>query len=164
MVKVASADIEALHSEVGTRYQHTPNDILDVVRKMYNWGKTAGCVPRDYANPATGIVRFPERKRRRFITTVEMPRFVRALEEENSEYARHGLWMLLLTGLRIAELLKAKWTDIDWENGTLFIGLTKNGDPLRAPLSDAAITRVKLTAVATLLRASNLSCKGNRAP
>lgn len=141
---VTSADIEALHSEVGTLYQHTANDILDVVRKMYNWGKTAGYVPRDYANPATGIVRFPERKRRRFITTVEMPRFVRALEEENSEYARHGLWMLLLTGLRTTELLKAKWTDIDWDNGTLFIGLTKNGDPLLTPLSDAAITRLKL--------------------
>jgi hypothetical protein len=89
-------------------------------------------------------VRFRERKRKRFITTVEMPRFVSSLEQEDNEYARHGLWMLLLTGLRSTELLKAKWIDVDWDMGTLFIGLTKNGEPLLAPLSDAAIGRLKL--------------------
>lgn len=81
------------HRVVGTRYPYVANDILEVVRKMYNWARTAGHAHRDYVNPVTGIVRFPESKRRRFITTVEMPRFARSLEEENSEYARHGLWM-----------------------------------------------------------------------
>jgi integrase len=52
--------------------------------------------------------------------------------------------MLLLTALRSTELLKAKWIDVDRDVGTLFIGLTKNGEPLLAPLSDAAITRLKL--------------------
>jgi integrase len=42
------------------------------------------------------------------------------------------------------ELLNAKWTDIDWDMGTLFVGLTKNGEPLLAPLSDAAIARLKM--------------------
>ncbi len=111
---------------------------------MFNWGRIAGLVPAGHPNPAVGIVRFPERKRRRFITTVEMPRFLQSLEQEDSEYARHGLWLLLFTGLRSTELLKAKWADIDWDVGTLFIGLTKNGDPLLAPLSDAAIARLKV--------------------
>ena len=38
----------------------------------------------------------------------------------------------MLMGLRSNELLKAKWEDIDWDMGTLFIGLTKNGEPLLA--------------------------------
>jgi hypothetical protein len=50
----------------------------------------------------------------------------------------------LLTGLRSKELLKAKWEDIDWDMGTLFIGLTKNGEPLLAPISDAAMERLKI--------------------
>jgi integrase len=141
---ITSADIEPIHSEVGAQYPYSANDILEVVRKMYNWGKVAGYVSKDLENPARGIVRFRERKRRRFITTVEMPRFVSALEHEDCEYARHGLWMLLLTGLRSTELLKAKWIDVDWDVGTLFIGLTKNGEPLLAPLSDAAIVRLNL--------------------
>jgi hypothetical protein len=72
-----------------------------------------------------------------------MPVFIHALEAEDNEYARHGLWLLLLTGLRMRELLKARWEDIDWETGTLFIGLTKNGEPLLAPLSDPALARLK---------------------
>ena len=141
---ITSADIEAIHSDVGTQHPYAANDILEIVRKMFNWGKVAGYVSKDIENPARGIVRFRERKRKRFITTVEMPRFVSSLELEDNEYARHGLWMLLLTGLRSTELLKAKWIDVDWDVGTLFIGLTKNGEPLLAPLSDAAIGRLKL--------------------
>jgi hypothetical protein len=40
-------------------------------------------------------------------------------------------------------LLKAKWENIDWDRGTLFIGLTKNGDPLLAPLTEAALERLR---------------------
>jgi hypothetical protein len=73
-----------------------------------------------------------------------MPRFLQALEQEDNDYARHGIWLLLLMGLRCKELLKAKWEDIDWDMGTLFIGLTKNGEPLLAPISDAAMDRFKI--------------------
>lgn len=47
-------------------------------------------------------------------------------------------------GLRSKELLKAKWEDIDWDMGTFFIGLTKNGEPLLAPISDAAMDRLRV--------------------
>jgi len=140
---IVAADIEAIHSDVGREHPYAANNLLDLVRKMFNWGKVAGFVPKDHANPALGIVRFPEQTRKRFITTVEMPHFIRGLESEDNEYARHGLWLLLLLGLRSKELLNAKWSDIDWETGTLFIGLTKNGEPLLAPLSDAALARLK---------------------
>lgn len=140
---IVAADIEAIHSEVGREHPYAANNLLDLVRKMFNWGKVAGFVRKDHTNPALGIVRFPERARRRFITTVEMPHFIEGLEAEDNEYARHGLWLLLLLGLRSKELLNAKWIDVDWEMGTLFIGLTKNGEPLLAPLSDAALARLK---------------------
>jgi site-specific recombinase XerD len=139
-----AADIEPIHSEVGTQTPYAANHILEVVRNMFNWGKVAGLIPREHPNPTLGIKWFPERQRRRYITTVEMPEFIRALEAEDNEYARHGLWLLLLTGLRSIELLKAKWADIDWDAGTLLVGLTKNGEPLLAPLSDAALARLKM--------------------
>jgi hypothetical protein len=110
---------------------------------MFNWARTAGKVPRDFANPAVGIVRFPHFKRKRFVTTVEMPRLLAAIDAEDEEYARHAMWLLLLTGLRLNELLKAKWSDVDWKFHTLFVGLTKNGEPVLAPLSEAAIQRLR---------------------
>jgi len=143
-VSIGSEDIEPTHSAIGTDHPYAANRLLETVRKMFNWGKVAGFVPKDHPGPTMGIVRFPERKRKRFVTTVEMPRFIKALEEEGSDYARHGLWLLLLTGLRSVELRYAKWEDIDWDMGTLFVGLTKNGEPLLAPLSDAAMDRLSV--------------------
>jgi integrase len=143
-VSIVTADIEAIHSQLGVAHPYGANDILKIVRKMYNWGKVAGLVPKDFPNLVAGIVRFPERARKRFITPVEMPRFLQALELEDNDYGRHGIWLLLLMGLRTKELLKAKWEDIDWDMGTLFIGLTKNGEPLLAPISDAAMDRLRI--------------------
>lgn len=143
-VSLVTADIEAIHDQVGVAHPCAANDLLKVIRKMFNWGKVAGLIPRDHHNIVAGIVPFPERARKRFITTVEMPRFVQALEQEDNDYARHGIWLLLLMGLRCNELLKAKWEDIDWDMGTLFIGLTKNGEPLLAPISEAAMDRLKI--------------------
>jgi len=142
-ISVEAADIEAIHARVGVDHPYAANRILMVLRKMWNWAKVAGLLPKDCPSPVTGIVKFRERLRRRFITTAEMPRFLQALEQEDSEFARHAIWLLLLTGLRSNELLKAKWSDVDWDVGTLFIGLTKNGDPLLTPLSDAAIAKLK---------------------
>ena len=72
--------------------------------------------------------------------------------------AGHSLWLLLLIGVRLQELLKARWSDVDWSGQTLFVGRTKNGEPVLAPLSPAAIERLKtipmeLVGNATLLRA-----------
>lgn len=140
---IVSADLSPIHSEVGVHYPYAANTVLELVRTMFNWGRVVGLVPRDNVDPTAGIVRFPARKRRRYLTTVEMPEFIRALEAEDNDYARHGLWLLLLLGLRSTELLHAKWSDVDWDAGTLFVGLTKNGEPLLAPLGDAAMERLK---------------------
>ena len=140
---LTSADIAVLHTQVGRQHPYAANTLLGLIRTLYNWGQVAGLLPKDHTNPTRGVVRFPERARKRFITRVEMPHFLRALEAEDNDYARHGLWLLLLLGLRSQELLKAKWRDIDWEMGTLFVGLTKNGEPLLAALSDAALARLK---------------------
>jgi integrase len=142
-VSITSADIEAIHAEAGAAHPYAANRLAGIVRKMFNWARLAGYVPKNHANPAVGITRFPERKRRRFLTTAEMPRFVEALDQEDNDYARHAIWLLLLTGLRCNELLKARWKDIDWDRGTLFIGLTKNGDPLLSPLTNEALEQLR---------------------
>jgi integrase len=142
---ITSAEIAAICVRIGAKHPYAANSFLDYVRKMYNWGKTpAKLIPRHFENPVTGVKRFPKRKRRRFITTVEMPLFIRALEQDESDYARHAVWLLLLTGMRMNEVLKAKWENVDWDMGTLFVGLTKNGEPLLAPLSDLALDRLRM--------------------
>ena len=111
---------------------------------MYNLGHQWGLVPHDKVNPASGVERFPETKRRRFVTPDELPQLSKAIDQEADEYVRHAVWLLLLTGLRRGELLNAKWSDIDWKQRTLSIPKTKNGEALLAPLSHAAISRLKV--------------------
>jgi integrase len=144
VISVTTAQIEQLHAAHNVDFPYAANDLVSIVRKKYNWGRVAGLVPKDMPNPGVGIVRFPSRRRRRFVTTVEMPRLLTALEQEDNEFARHAIWLLLLIGLRKNELLRAKWKDVDWDFQTLFIGLTKNGEPVLAPLSNAAIDRLRL--------------------
>jgi len=93
---LTSADIGQIHGDKGCEHPHAANGFIEVVRKMFNWARTAGKVPRSFPNPGVGIVRFPHVKRRKFVTTVEMPRLLAAIDVEDHEFARHAIWLLLL--------------------------------------------------------------------
>jgi hypothetical protein len=104
---VTTDDIATLHAEVGRKHPYAANRLLEIIRKMYNLGRKWGLVPLDKANPASGVERFPEVKRRRFVTPDELPRLSKAIEQEFDDYVQHAVWLLLLTGLRRGELLNA---------------------------------------------------------
>ncbi len=140
---ITSDDVGKLHSGLGVDTPYAANRTLEVIRKMFNLARIWRRVPVEMQNPASGIEDFKEEKRRRYVTPAEMPKLAEAIDAESNEYARHALWLLLLTGLRRNELLHAKWNDIDWEQRTLYVGKTKNGDPVLAPLSRAALDRLK---------------------
>lgn len=140
---ITTDDMSRLHSDIGKAAPYAANRILEIVRKVFNLAHQWARVPKGFVNPAVGIQRFAERKRRRYVRTEEMPRLARALESEPNDFAREALWLLILIGVRKSELLNAKWTDIDWAERTLYVGQTKNGDPVLAPLSRAAIARLK---------------------
>jgi integrase len=141
---ITRADVASVHADIGKKHPYAANRFVSIVRKMYNVGRQLGMVPEDTRNPGTEIERFPEHKRRRYVTPTEMPVLAAAIDDEPNEFAGHALWLLLLTGLRRNEILAAKWADVDWDNKTLYIGNTKNGESVLMPLSRAAITRLKL--------------------
>jgi integrase len=141
---ITRAEIANIHTDLGQKHPYTANRFISVIRKMYNFGRQMGMVPEETRNPATEIVPFPEKRRRRYVTLAEMPLLAAAIDEDANEFAAHALWLLLLTGVRRSEILAAKWSDVDWDNGTLYIGETKNGDPVLAPLGRAAIARLNM--------------------
>jgi integrase len=143
---ITSVDIAKIHSDVGSEHPYAANRFLEIVSTMFVLARTWGKLPKDATNPAVGIEPFPEKKRRRYVTTAEMPKLAEAIDAEDNEFARHAIWLLLLTGVRRTELLKAQWSDIDWDLRTLYVGQTKNGEPVLAPLSNAAITQLKMIA------------------
>lgn len=53
--------------------------------------------------------------------------------------ARDFLLMALFTGMRKSEIAKLRWEHVNLDDHTLLVPDTKNGDPLRLPLSESLV-------------------------
>ncbi len=95
-----------------------------------------GCV----GNPVTGV---PRRRftnaRERYLTATEAERLRVAVEASLNPQLKHIVWLLLLTGARVSELLRAEWRHVDLERRAWLIPTSKTGKPRHVPLSQAAI-------------------------
>ena len=127
--ELTRADMAKLHLEI----KHAPyqaNRLLAVVASMYSFGDKHGLTPEDF-NPAKKIERFPETRRERFLTTEELQKLGQAFRDldESGRFgtAIQALIFLLLTGSRLNEILKLKWSYVDLERGLLLLPDSKTG-------------------------------------
>ncbi|MGJ0485134.1 MAG: tyrosine-type recombinase/integrase [Methylomicrobium sp.] len=147
---IKRADVAALHSKIGKNNgQYEANRVLALISKMFSLAELWGIVDEGHSNPARGVEKFKEEKRDRYVTPEEMPKLIKAIQNERNEFARYGIWLYLLTGLRKEELLQAQWDDIDYGRNEIKIKETKKGNKHYVPLSAFArelldnITRIE---------------------
>lgn len=90
------------------------NHTLGVVRKMFNWAIEEKDMP--LINPAAGIKKPGEvNQRSRYLSEMEFFTFWKALDVD--QLGQHGIaafQLIALTMQREMEVLKMKWSDIDW--------------------------------------------------
>ncbi len=134
---IKKCELQELHNKIG--FQHgkiAANLALTYIRAIYNkmisWGWEG-------TNPATGISKFKEQKRDRFVLKEELPQLMEALNNEPNRDARDFFLICLYTGARRANVLSMKWEDIDFNINEWRIPDTKNGDPIRVPLIEQAL-------------------------
>ncbi len=128
--------------EVLARHQRmsgTPNQANRMLRTpslMYtlarDWGLLPAGLPSAGHNPCTGIMKYPDKKRERFLTDGEFERLgdvLRAAEKRGGASASSiaAIRLLLLTGCRKSEILTLQWEHVDLENGELKLPDTKTG-------------------------------------
>ncbi|MCO4092872.1 MAG: tyrosine-type recombinase/integrase [Sphingorhabdus sp.] len=77
--------------------------------------------------------------RERYLTSDEANALKLACECSANPQLKHIVGLLLLTGARKSELLKAKWSEIDIDKRTWTLNMTKNGRGRHVPLSQAAM-------------------------
>jgi integrase len=139
VAEVTFSDIDALHRHL-TRQRKVPiqaNRVVALLSKMFSlaikWRMRAD-------NPARGIERNQETKRRRYLSGDELIRFTEALGEHKDQDAANAIHLLLLTGARRAEVLSSKWDQFDLEAGvwTKAGSTTKQKTEHRVPLSAPA--------------------------
>ncbi|MES3047160.1 site-specific integrase [Sphingomonas faeni] len=97
-------------------------------------------VPGITRNPATGIKRPPlNNSRERFLTVDEAKRLQKAVASSRNTLLPAIVGLLLLTGARVSELLKAEWEHVDLDRRAWLIPTSKTGKHRYVPLSQAAI-------------------------
>ena len=143
VASITQSEIAARHNQIGAEKPYEANRWLEIIRKAFNLAPIWGFLPKDASNPANGIQKFKERKRKRWVTPAEIPMLAEAIDKEQNVYARATVWLYLLTGLRKTELLEARHDDVDWERGVLRLPDTKSDEEQYATLNSAALAIIQ---------------------
>ncbi|MBI4828089.1 MAG: integrase arm-type DNA-binding domain-containing protein [Nitrospinae bacterium] len=146
---VARRDIVALLDNIVARGAPIQaNRTLAVLQMMFKYAAGRDKVP---ASPCAAISKpAPENKRKRFLSEKEVRMFWHGLTKASmTEASRLALKLLLVTGQRKGELLKASWSEIEFDSNVWTIPEehSKNKHPHRVLLSPMALDL--LTAVKT---------------
>jgi integrase len=91
------------------------------------------------ANPVKAI-RKPKgsRPRDRRLKPGELDKIIAASQVARNPLLLPAVQLAIATAMRRGELLNARWGHVDWRASTLFIPLTKNGEPRTIPLTEQA--------------------------
>jgi hypothetical protein len=142
MSEIQTREIQQFHADMKESHcAATANRHLSLISRMYKLAVQWGRVER---NPCIGISKFKENnQRQRFLTPEEIQRMYKAMESELNKTAVAALKFLLLTGARREEALKARWENVDLENGVWFLPQTKSGRGRYVQLNSEAQTLLK---------------------
>jgi integrase len=135
---IGKRDIEALHASLKeTPYQ--ANRVLALLSSMFNYAMQV--LGWTTANPVKGVERFHEEKRENWLSVEQIQRFREALDKYEDQNAANALRLLLLTGSRASEALKAHWSEFDLQRRvwTKPSHHTKQKKLEYVPLSDPAL-------------------------
>jgi integrase len=133
---ITRADVEALYQKIGEEHATSANRFLAAVSACFAMAVREALIP---TNPAANLTKFKENPARaRVLTPEEMSRLVTALHDED-EHTRAAFALLIGSGLRLSEALRARWEDLDSEAGTLRLTRPKSGRPEVIPVPQTTL-------------------------
>jgi len=117
--RIKKQDVQKLHVAIGKNSGiYAANRILALVHAMFarasDWGWSG-------TNPATGIRKFKEQARSRFLESDELPRFFKSLAEETNITLRDYFLLSILTGVRRSNLLEMRWDETNLDRAVWVI-------------------------------------------
>lgn len=144
--QIETADVLRALSPIWLSKPETARRIRRRIATILDWSKAAGFRTGD--NPVGGVSKgLPRQSERRShfaaIPYLEVPAFVQRLRDvPTSQFARLGFEFLILTAARTSEVLKAEWTEIDFEKSiwTIPAARMKAGREHRVPLATRSVT------------------------
>src|ERR1035437_6948388 len=137
LAEIKQSDIAQFHESL-RKAPYRANRMLALLSAVFNYGIDKKWTTE---NPARGIKKFHEEKRERFLTIEEMQKLRESIEGRSDVSGRNALLLLMLTGSREGEVLKAEWEQFDLARGvwTKPFSNTKQKRVEHIPLSPAAL-------------------------
>jgi integrase len=124
----------------------TVNRYLTQAGSIFKHAKRLKLVPRAFVAPTRGIERTPERPDpERYLRPEEVERVLAVARVVDRRWGKMPALITVAyhSGLRVGSILRVRGRDLDLDAGTLTVARTKNGDPITAGLSSAAIAELK---------------------
>ena len=119
---IGKADVRRLHGEAkAAAGVYQANRLLAVLSKMFALAEEEGW--RSESNPCRGVKKFDEDQRWRNLSEPEVARLLTACDgyigqdPVRGQNAADAVRLLLFTGARLQEVLKAEWVQLDLEAG-----------------------------------------------
>ena len=105
--------------------------VVRTLSLMYRLAEDWGLVPEG-CNPCRSVVKYPQRRRERFLTDEEFTRLGQVLDEVETEggaslAAVAAIRLLMLTGCRKSEVLTLRWEHVALDAGELRLRDSKTG-------------------------------------
>ena len=97
-------------------------------------------------NPVKAVHQFPESPGRdRFTTSEELNQLLKACKQAGDLELKAFILIAATTGLRKGAILPRSYSDLNLteRNPYIYVGRTKNGDPIRLPLSQIVVDAIK---------------------
>jgi integrase len=110
--EVSRRDINAVITGMGAK-RTTANRVLAVLSVMFSFAVENELRPD---NPAAGVKKYRENSREVAFSDDELGRIARAIPGEREAWARTALFLLMVTGARVGEVLKAEWSEFDLDD------------------------------------------------
>jgi len=106
-------DIEALHKSMSD-YPTSANRVRSLCSKIFNLAEKWKYRER-YTNPCFQVTRYPEKKRRRYMTPKEAEKISKGLTKykDTNPEAVAFIYLLIFTGARKGEIANARWEWLD---------------------------------------------------
>lgn len=130
VTSVKTTDIARIHHKL-TETPVLSNRVHALLSKLFNAVERWGLRPHG-SNPTLGHEKYREASRERFLSDDELERLGVILDQSESDFSEspvvcNAIRFLLVSGWRLNEALKLKWSDLDLKAGLVRLPDTKSG-------------------------------------
>lgn len=112
---IKPSDIRSMHNDArkgSSRYQ--ANRLRAVLSRMFTLA-----IQKEWRsdNPCRGVEKFPEDQRWSYLSEEQVTDLLRACDRHHDQHAANAVRLLLFTGARLREVLKAEWSQFGLDAG-----------------------------------------------